>query len=59
MGTPCPMHRWLWEPCPWRADGYLVRCEGCGAVSYLATMVLGEDGAVRFIHEAYQETRDE
>lgn len=48
------MHRWLWEPCGWRADAYVVRCEACGHVSYLATMVV-RGAAVRFHHEPYEE----
>ena len=46
-------HRWLWEPCPWRQDAYLVRCTACGLVSYLATMRV-RGARVYFTHEPYQ-----
>ena len=51
--TPC-FHRWLWEPCPWRENAYLVRCTACRQVSYLVTMKI--DGwRVYFTHEPYRE----
>lgn len=53
MSGPC-WHRWLWEPCPWRKDAFLVRCASCRTVSYLATMRVSGP-RVYFTHEPYRE----
>ena len=52
--TPCPAHRWRWEPCPWRADAFIVRCQDCRKASYLVTMRV-RGAAVDFVHEPYSE----
>ena len=52
--TPCLMHRWLFEPCPWRKSAYVVRCQDCGRKGYLVTMVVRGRG-VRFVHEPHPE----
>ena len=52
--SACPQHRWLWQPCEWRRDAFLVRCQDCGLVSYLATLRL-HGPRVAFSHEPYTE----
>ena len=52
--TPCPFHRWRWEPCAWRENAFVVRCQACGVASYLVTMLVRGAG-VFFAHEPYRE----
>ena len=47
-------HRWLWEPCEWRANAWRVVCQDCGTASYLVTLRV-RGAAVQFIHEPYRE----
>ena len=49
----CMAHRWRWEPCPWRENAYIVRCEDCHRASYLVTLRF-HGCAVQFIHEPYR-----
>ena len=50
----CPACRWRWEPCTWRSDAYVVRCEDCGHASHVVTLRF-RGCAVQFTYEPYRE----